>query len=228
MNYVSLVSHFVMVIVCFLVLLPQLNAPRKHRFGVTLLTCWSIAAFSIHVLKNTDPLPTAVYKAWLYPIGVFLGAWALLDVTRLARAYGQSTMVHAAEIAKGFLLSDRADAGFWNAWADSMPKAAWLKTKDGVFLAINRHYEDLYSKSVKRTVGQSQSEVWVKDIADQFDANDQEVYSLGAPIVFKERAPTFDHEHRESLFLKFPVRNARGEIVGIGGLELAGGPNHEQ
>ena len=128
--------------------------------------------------------------------------------------------MQAAELARGFLLGNKAGEAIWSKWADHLPTAAWLKAPGGVMVAINRHYESRYGTPEKSYVGAEDRDMWGNPIADQYDDNDQRVYQLGKPIIVKEHAPLWHDATREAMILKFPVRDKRGSIVGVGGIEL--------
>lgn len=194
---------------------------RMHRIGVTLLACWASLGLSIYGLRVLgDPLPIELYKTWWAPLGLSLAAWAIWDVSRLSRAYGTTTLLQAAEIARGFLLSRRATDGMWAQWAADLPLPAWIKGKDGVMLVVNRNYARKYGKPVTDYAGSRDDEVWPVDVAAEFDANDARVFALGEPIIVREHTPTWSDAKHEGLFLKFPLRDQKGVIAAVGGIDM--------
>ena len=220
-NWMAIVSLFCLLGVSLAMLISLSEGFRRHRVGVTLTACWAILALVFFTLRALgDPLPKWIYASWLWPVGVICGTWALWDVSRLARMYGTSTLMSAAEIARGFLHSPGADAAIWATWAHGFPGAAWAKGPDGVMLAINRYYEHNYGKSAVDYAGATDGKVWPKQVAGEFEHNDREVYTLGVPVVVQEPAPTWADPNKRGLMLKFPMRNIRGEIVGVGGIEI--------
>ena len=142
------------------------------------------------------------------------------DTSRLARQYGTTTLIDAAEVARGFLLSDRAVAGVWERWAHHLPVAAWVKTSGGAMLALNRHCEIRYAMPPVGFVGLRDGEVWPTTLADQFSASDREVMETMRPLICYDPAPTLDEPSRKAWQLKFPVANRMGKIVGVGGVEM--------
>lgn len=202
---------------------------RRNRIGVTLLACWAVLALTFFALKAVgEPLPRWLYETWLWPAGFACVTWALWDVSRLARLYGTTTLMSAADIARGFLHSPEVDAAAWATWARHLPTAAWVKGPQGVMIAINRHYESRYGKPAAAYVGAADSEKWTQSVADAFAENDASVFRLGTPVVVREPTPTWDNPNCHGLILKFPVRDARGTIVGVGGIELTHSVPHEQ
>lgn len=217
----TIIALCALLVVALAILITLTEGLRRHRLGATAIACWTVAALTIFSLKAAgQPLPKWLYGHWLWPLGVLCGTWALWDVSRLSRLYGTSTLMSAAEIARGFLHSPVASESIWSAWANGLPTAAWLKSKNGVMLAINRHYETAYGKPSTAYTGAPDGDVWPAMVANEFRDNDVEVYSLGAPVIIQEPAPTWANPKRRAMILKFPVRNAQGDIVSVGGIEL--------
>lgn len=203
---------------------------RRHRIGVTLYAMWAVVALVVFLLRGLgDPLPNWLYARWIWPTGLLLGTWAMWDVARMARAYGTSSLMTAADLARGFLQSPGVDAAAWAAWARHLPTAAFVKGADGVMLAINPHYEHRYGKPARAYTGATDLEEWQESVAATFAENDSRVLRLGTPIVVREPTPTWDNPTGHGMILKFPVRDARGTIVGVGGIELTHSvPEHDE
>jgi hypothetical protein len=207
--------------VAFSLLITLSQGPRANRVGVTLYAMWAVCAMVIFMLKGMgDPLPTWAYGRWIWPTGIALGTWAIWDVARLARTLGTSSLMSAADLARGFLTSPGVDAAAWALWAQHLPTAAFVKGRDGVMLAINPHYEHRYGKPARGYTGATDGDEWTDDVAKVFAENDSRVLRLGTPVVVREPCPTWDNPSAHGLILKFPVRDQRGQIVGVGGIEL--------
>ncbi len=217
----SAIALVVLLVVSVAILSTLSEGERRHRVGVTLLAAWAGLAITIYALKaGGEPLPSWAWRPWLVPVGALLGAWALWDTSRLARQYGTTTLIDAAEVARGFLLSDRAVAGVWERWAYHLPVPAWVKTSSGALLALNRHCELRYHMPPVGFVGLKDGEVWPTTLADQFSASDREVLETMRPLLCYDPAPTLDQPSRKAWQLKFPVGNRSGKVVGVGGVEL--------
>jgi len=220
-TFLTIASLIALLTVCLSVIITLSEGQRVHRIGVTMLACWAVLALTFFGLRAVgDPLPRWVYVSWLWPLGVMCGTWAMWDVSRLARLYGTSTLMSAAEIARGFLHSPGVESAVWAKWAHGLPTAAWIKGGNGVMIAVNRHYEHTYGKPATGYAGTTDDTMWPDPVADEFHQNDVQVFKLGCPIVVREPAPTWTEPTRHGLMLKFPVRNVRGEMVGVGGIEL--------
>ncbi len=227
-----LIGASVMFGVLIVILAGMTEGMRKHRIGVTLMACWSVMAVGLYAMQITDnALPGYLWRPWLIPVGMLLGAWALWDLSRLSRHYGTTTLIAAADIARGLLAGDEAHKAVWAAWVEHLPKAAWLKGPGGVMVAINRHYEARYGTSAAAYQGSTDASIWGADVAHEFGGNDQAVFDSGRAQVFEEPAPVWHDRMRSALCLKFPVRDRTGQIIGVGGLELILRPEadeHEQ
>lgn len=218
---IVLAARILLLVIVMAILIALTEGKRAHRIGVTLLAAWSIAGIVLDLLLVAgDPLPVWISTEQYRSMGLALGAWALWDVSRLTRLYGTTTLLAAAEVARGILLSPRTESALWAKWAEGLPKAAWIKGPDGVMLAINRHYETQYGRSRSEYAGARDAEHWGEDIAARFVGADSDVFRLGIPVVCREPAPLWNQPERESMFLKFPVRDGRGQTVGVGGIEL--------
>lgn len=216
-----LIGQIVMLCVVLTLLLPLTEGKRAHRIGVTILACWSIVGLCVQLLNWVhQPLPEYLTRDWYWPAGLFIGSWALWDLSRLTRQYGTTTLLDAAEIARGFILSPRVSHHIWHNWAEHLPSAAWLKGPRGIMLAINRQYEKKYGAVAREYAGETDGAQWGPDIAAEFDGNDRTVFEVGEPIIVRETAPLPGNADRVALFLKFPVRDRRGTVVGVGGVEL--------
>ena len=216
--WLTLLAQIALCLVAVDALVHMTGGVRRHRVGVTLFAAWAVFSLLTSLSKITDPFPVWASKSTMTAMGTFLAAWAVWDLTRLQRVYGTSTLLSAAELARSFLQASKIQGAIWELWASSLPKAAWLKGTNGMMLALNRHYEDKYGK--REYVGATDHQMWKDEHADQFTDNDKRVFTLGEPVIVTENAPIQNDPHRTSIFLKFPVRDARGEVVGIGGIEL--------
>jgi hypothetical protein len=214
----SSLSTLLVVTLAILIVLSE--GLRRHRIGVTLLACWCSIGVSIYTLRMAgDAIDPDLYFAWYGPLGTWLAAWAFWDVSRLSRQYGTTTMMQAAELARGFLLSDKVADALWSAWAHHLPTPAWVKGPDGVMIAVNRQLETRYGVAEKNYVGSPDS-TFFDAAAAAYEDTDRRVFETGLSIVSTEPAPVWNDKARMAVTLKFPVRDKRGHILCVGGIEL--------
>lgn len=195
---------------------------RRHRLGATLLPVWCVSMLVIYGLRLLDAglaLPYGFVRGNI-ALGLVLTAWAMLDVSRLARTYGTTQLAAAAEIAKGLLLTPDARAAAWASFCRHLPIPAGVKGTKGTMLAINRAYEMEYGRPITAYAGSVDKDLWDADIAERFGTNDAKVARDRRAYEFFEPAPKPGHPQRVGQFLKFPVYDRRGQLIGVGFIEV--------
>ena len=100
---------------------------------------------------------------------------------------------------------------------DNSPNAISLKSADGRYVFINRVYEKISGKTNEAARGKTSYELFPKAFADSSVAQDRTVIETGE-IVEQEEEVRFDDGEHTLLTVKFPVRDASGEIVAVGGI----------
>ena len=100
---------------------------------------------------------------------------------------------------------------------DNSPSVIYLKDQAGRYLLVNKRYEEFCGLPSEQILGKTDHELFPKDVADGFRANDCNVLETGAVLVKDEWAP---HEDGLHVFftIKFPLRNDDGEIFGVAGI----------
>jgi len=101
----------------------------------------------------------------------------------------------------------------------------WLKDKDGVMLAINEKYVDVFLKprgyEANDYIGNDDYSVWPHDIASQFITHDLRVLSLGETVYFKEKIPDTEGNYIEWIIIKYPrVDKSNNTTLGVAGVAL--------
>jgi PAS domain S-box-containing protein len=100
---------------------------------------------------------------------------------------------------------------------ENSPVVVYLKDVQGRYILINRQFENLFHVSKKDVIGKTDYEIFSKDFADKFRANDQKVLTDLNPLEFEEVAPHQDGLH--SYFsVKFPLYNSAGIADAICGI----------
>lgn len=220
-DVITLCGLLVLLPVVFSVMASTSSAPRSERIGVVLLAVVSFLSAAIVLLRVLDdPLPTVWWKDWLMGSVLVSAGWTIWDVSRLHRHFGSSAMMSAVEVAQGLLLSQRSTDAMWTAWARSLPASAWLKNRDGAMLCINHDYERRYGKVPSSYVGKKDDALWPFEVSEQYRMNDKVVLVNATPMVVEEPAPLWSDPDRKAKFLKFPVLGPKGEVLGVGGIEL--------
>jgi two-component system, sensor histidine kinase and response regulator len=100
---------------------------------------------------------------------------------------------------------------------DSTTAVVYVKDRDGRYLVINRQYEELFHISRKQIVGKTDHEIFPKEAADAFRANDLKVLEAGHPIEFEEAVPHDDGIHTY-ISIKFPLYDSEGTAYAACGI----------
>jgi len=100
---------------------------------------------------------------------------------------------------------------------NSTPSLMFIKDIGGRYLIANREFCRRFGISEHDIIGKTDEEVFPPDQAAAFRANDKQVVATRTPLEFEERAHYLDGRH-VSIVYKFPLIDAAGEVVGIGGI----------
>jgi PAS domain S-box-containing protein len=98
---------------------------------------------------------------------------------------------------------------------DNAPAVVYVKDLEGRYLLINRRYEELNHLSRAQAVGKTDHEIFPKEVADEFRANDELVLGTVRPLVEVEATASADDGTRTYLSLKFPLRDAHGTTYAV-------------
>ena len=80
----------------------------------------------------------------------------------------------------------------------------YVKDTEGRYLLINRQFEQLFHLTTDQIIGHTNHEVFPKDIADAFRANDVAVLERNTVVEYEEYAPHSDGLHTY-ISIKFPL-----------------------
>ena len=99
---------------------------------------------------------------------------------------------------------------------DNTSAVIYLKDPTGRYQLINRSYEKLFGVKREELIGKNSYDVFPREIADAFRANDLKVIAEARPFQFDEVAPHDDGPHTY-VSVKFPIMN-EGRVVGVCGI----------
>ena len=203
-----IIVHGVILYACLMIMMALTGGKSSHRIGITMLAAFAAIGIGIDSVALIEPsLSLTTRNDWFALARGVVVAWALWDTSRLSREYGTTTLLAAAELARGFIVSDEVEKNIWSAFVKNMPRAAWVKGPDGLMLAINDAYQQKYGKPAELYVGSTDELRWGKDVGREFNENDAMVWNAGRPILVEESAPIPGFPNRKALFLKFPIRD---------------------
>ena len=94
--------------------------------------------------------------------------------------------------------------------ADHTTAVIYVKYADGRYLLANRRFEQLFHLTADQIVGRTDHEIFPKDIADAFRANDVTVLERNRAVEYEEYAPHSDGLHAY-ISIKFPLYDHTGK-----------------
>jgi PAS domain S-box-containing protein len=100
---------------------------------------------------------------------------------------------------------------------DNSPAVIYLKDLQGRYLLVNRQFETLFHVDRQQIRSKTDFDLFPKEAAEAFRANDLKVLELAKPLKWEEIAPHDDGPHTY-ISNKFPLRDAAGKIYAICGI----------
>ncbi len=100
---------------------------------------------------------------------------------------------------------------------DYSPAVIFFKDSDGRYRLVNRRFQELFNPSNEDLSGKTDYDLFPRELADAFAANDREVLQVGVPRAFEERALQADGEH-QYMSIKFPLLDREGASRGVCGI----------
>jgi PAS domain S-box-containing protein len=101
---------------------------------------------------------------------------------------------------------------------DNISDIAWLKDREGRFVAVNRAFENATGRKAEEIVGQTDALIWPPDIAAKHDAEDEMVMTSGRRISIVEPLRRADGSEGWVETIKTPVADSSGRAAGTAGI----------
>ncbi len=102
---------------------------------------------------------------------------------------------------------------------ENMPGFAWIKDADGRVVYLNQSSAQI-ARSPSDWHGKTDHELWPPETAAQYTASDQTVLASGQPLHTVEPYPDLDGGVGFMLVSKFPIFDANGAVMQVGGLGI--------
>jgi PAS domain S-box-containing protein len=101
---------------------------------------------------------------------------------------------------------------------DNIPDIAWLKDKESRFIAVNEPFGKSCGFKPEDLVGKTDLDIWSRDLAELYKADDKEVMESGKRKQVEE--PLTDSEGKALWIetIKTPTYDAHGNVVGTAGI----------
>lgn len=101
----------------------------------------------------------------------------------------------------------------------TIPDLVWMKNPQGVYLACNPRFEQLFGAPASAIVGKTDAHFVSPAQAEQFRTHDQAAVAAGGPRTNEEWVRFASDGHDELLeTIKAPVYNAQGTLLGVLGI----------
>jgi PAS domain S-box-containing protein len=94
--------------------------------------------------------------------------------------------------------------------ADNTTAVIYVKDVDGRFLFINHRFEQLFHLTTEQIIGHTNHEIFPREFADAFRANDLQVLERNSTVEYEEVAPHTDGLHTY-ISIKFPLCDHDGK-----------------
>jgi len=105
-----------------------------------------------------------------------------------------------------------------NAILDNIPDMAWLKDKDGKFLAVNEPFAKACGISKEGLFGKTDFDFWPPELAQRYRDDDEQVMKTRKRKSIEE---TLVHRKGQDVWIetiKSPIYDERGEVMGTTGI----------
>ena len=100
---------------------------------------------------------------------------------------------------------------------DHTTAVIYVKGTDGRFMLTNRRFEQLFNLTADQIVGRTNHDLFPREVADAFSANDRQVLERNAAIEYDEVAPHADGVH-DYISIKFPLCDETGRPYAVCGI----------
>ncbi|MBF0503512.1 MAG: PAS domain S-box protein [Candidatus Omnitrophica bacterium] len=147
---------------------------------------------------------------------VYLEAWGTnqLDNPDIKGVVINCRIITDQKLAEAALMRE---SSFRNAIIENLPGMVWFKDKEGRFLAINRKFaHGCGHDNVLDVIGKTDFDIWPKELAEKYRADDNEVMRTGKPFRGEELIEDQGFRRLYETF-KTPVMDSSGEILGTSG-----------
>lgn len=189
----------------------------RERWAVPALTLLGIAVVVLcavdlaYTVVDTGPSSTALLSLPSVVEVCVLAVVALATVAAGIR-WRKAALTEAAAATAATAEADRLLKAI-----DSTSAVIYMRDGDGRYLLVNRQYEALFDIRREDIVGLTDHDLFPKEVADDFRANDLKALAHGAPLQMEEIAPHPDGPHTY-ITVKYPITDLTGAPAAICGI----------
>jgi two-component system sensor histidine kinase/response regulator len=129
-----------------------------------------------------------------------------------------STAATSAEEHRRAEAARKASEAFYEALVENLPQNILCKDLNGRFTFVNQRFCRLLGRSREEIIGRTDFDLFPRELAAQYQADDQRVMATGGTFETTEVNVTPDGEKHWVHVIKTPVLNANGEPIGLQGI----------
>ena len=122
---------------------------------------------------------------------------------------------HLEELVESRTIELRKQSNSLQALIDNLPFMAWLKDKEGRFMAVNQIVAATNGQTMENIIGKSGIDLWPNEIALRYQTEDAEVIATRRQKTIEEPLPTLPDSLYETF--KAPILDADGTVLGTVG-----------
>lgn len=100
---------------------------------------------------------------------------------------------------------------------NSIPDIVFYKDRQGKYLGGNKSFEKFIGKSTQDFIGKNDLEIFDKQLAEKFIADDLMLFKNGQPVIVEEEVSYVDGRYAPHETAKAPLYDEKGNIIGIVG-----------
>jgi len=101
---------------------------------------------------------------------------------------------------------------------DNIPSIAWLKDREGRYLAVNEPFSRLFDLAPGDLVGKNDFDLYPPELATKYEKEFREVVATGTRIFFEESVADKAGKIKCVEKVKTPIFNETGDVIGIIGI----------
>lgn len=143
--------------------------------------------------------------------------WKRLENERALREMNQKLQAEIAERSQAEAALRESEERIGGILHNS-PSAIFLKDLEGRYRVVNPKFLEWFGFTESDVLGKTAQEIYPAERADTYSRIDEEVLAAGTSIEREFDNPFADGRAHTTIVTKFPVRDARGSVDGIGGL----------
>ena len=122
---------------------------------------------------------------------------------------------HLEELVEKRTTELRQQSHFLQVLIDNLPHMAWMKDIDGHFIAVNRTLSESSGYTTKDVLGKTDLDIWPREMALRYLADDAKVISSRRPKTVEEPIPPIPDSLYETF--KAPIIDEDGTVLGTVG-----------